>query len=148
MSKETVKTQIDTDITNKTTSKSISPLNVGGNMKAIVDLIPDTTYKVYKFRISQTGDTSDPTVLEFKNDIGIIVWTRTAIGRYRATLTGAFDPNKTSVGQINRCQHSGAYTRNIFVNHNSNNYFEIWVTNQTETALEGLYEEFEIIVYN
>ena len=40
MSKETVKTQIDTDITNKTTSKSISPLNVGNNMKAVVDLIP------------------------------------------------------------------------------------------------------------
>ena len=45
MSKETVKTQIDTDITNKTTSKSISPLNVGGNMKAVVDLIPDITSK-------------------------------------------------------------------------------------------------------
>ena len=39
MSKETVKTQIDTDITNKTTSKSISPTNVGNNMKAVVDLI-------------------------------------------------------------------------------------------------------------
>lgn len=45
MSKETVKTQIDLDITNKTTSKSISPLNVGGNMKAVVDLIPDITSK-------------------------------------------------------------------------------------------------------
>lgn len=41
MSKETVKTQIDIDITNKTTSKSISPLNVGSNMKAIIDLIPE-----------------------------------------------------------------------------------------------------------
>jgi len=40
MSKESVKTQIDIDITNKTTAKSISPLNVGSNMKAVVDLIP------------------------------------------------------------------------------------------------------------
>lgn len=39
MSKEQLKTQIDTDITNKTTSKIISPLNVGNNMKAVVDLI-------------------------------------------------------------------------------------------------------------
>ena len=41
MSKDSVKTQIDTDIINKTTSKSISPLNVGSNMKAVVDLIPE-----------------------------------------------------------------------------------------------------------
>ena len=41
MSKETVKAQIDIDITNKTSSKSISPLNVGQNMKNVVDLIPD-----------------------------------------------------------------------------------------------------------
>jgi len=105
-------------------------------------------YKSYHFRLSQAGDLTDPTVVEFKNDIGSIVWTRTNVGRYRATLTGAFNTAKTSVGQINRCQHSGLYTRNIFVNHTSNNYFEIWVTNQTEAALEGLYEEFEIRVYN
>jgi hypothetical protein len=41
MSKEQIKTQIDTDITNKTSVKSISPSNVGGNMKNVVDLIPD-----------------------------------------------------------------------------------------------------------
>lgn len=45
MSKDSVKTQIDIDITNKTTSKSISPLNVDDNMKAVVDLIPDITSK-------------------------------------------------------------------------------------------------------
>jgi len=45
MSKETVKTQIDLDITNKTTYKSISPLNVGSNMKAVVDLIPPDLIK-------------------------------------------------------------------------------------------------------
>lgn len=45
MSKDSVKTQIDIDITNKTTSKSISPLNVGGNMKSVVDLIPDPIVK-------------------------------------------------------------------------------------------------------
>jgi hypothetical protein len=34
-----VKAQIDVDITNKTTTASISPVNVGTNMKAIVDYI-------------------------------------------------------------------------------------------------------------
>ena len=45
MSKDSVKTQIDIDITNKISAKSISPLNVGGNMKAVVDLIPDISVK-------------------------------------------------------------------------------------------------------
>ena len=34
-----LKTQIDTDITNKTTSSSITPSNVGDNMKDIVDYV-------------------------------------------------------------------------------------------------------------
>lgn len=38
MEKEELKLQIDTTITNKTLAKSISPLNVGQNMKDIVDL--------------------------------------------------------------------------------------------------------------
>jgi len=45
MAKEQVKAQIDIDITNKTSTKSISPLNVGSNMKAVVDLIPDNIVK-------------------------------------------------------------------------------------------------------
>ena len=61
MSKETVKAQIDTDITNKTTSKSISPLNVGGNMKAVVDLIPDITSLPFKMLIYNLGFLSDGT---------------------------------------------------------------------------------------
>jgi len=55
MSKDSVKTQIDTDITNKTTSKSISPLNVGDNMKAVVDLIPDTNAKTNGSVIAISG---------------------------------------------------------------------------------------------
>ena len=45
MTKDQLKTQIDTDITNKTTTRSISPLNVGNNMKDVVDIIPDVTDK-------------------------------------------------------------------------------------------------------
>ena len=40
MTKEELKLQIDTNITNKTLANSITPLNVGNNMKAVVDLIP------------------------------------------------------------------------------------------------------------
>ena len=40
MTPEELKLQIDTDITGKTQVKSITPTNVGGNMKNIIDLIP------------------------------------------------------------------------------------------------------------
>ena len=94
MSKETVKTQIDTDITNKTTSKSISPSNVGSNMKAVVDLIPDKSYKVYSALLSCT-DLVTPILTILENTIGNIVWTRVSAGTYRAELAGAFTINKT-----------------------------------------------------
>lgn len=45
MTPEELKLQIDTDITNKTSAKSITPLNVGKNMKDVVDFIPDITNK-------------------------------------------------------------------------------------------------------
>lgn len=45
MTPEQLKTQIDTDITNKTSAKSITPTNVGKNMKDVVDFIPDVTGK-------------------------------------------------------------------------------------------------------
>lgn len=95
MSKTSVKTQIDTDITNKTTVKSISPSNVGGNMKAVVDLIPDTTYKVYTALITQTS-TNAPTAIVLENTLGgTVTFTYSGVGLYVATLTGAFTLNKT-----------------------------------------------------
>lgn len=69
MSKILVKTQIDTDITNKTSAKSISPLNVGDNMKAVVDLIPDATYKVYT-ALLEFVDSSTIISTVFENTIG------------------------------------------------------------------------------
>ena len=97
MSKETVKTQIDTDITNKTTTKSISPSNVGSNMKAVVDLIPDANYKVYTAILNQSG-TNNPTVTVLQNSLGgNIVWTRFATGSYKGTLSNTFTVNKTYV---------------------------------------------------
>lgn len=46
MTNTQLKTQIDTDITNKTTTKSISPLNVGKNIKDVVDYtVQETTTK-------------------------------------------------------------------------------------------------------
>lgn len=53
-------------------------------------------YKVYTALLTQTG-TSNPTVKVLENNIGAIVWTRTGIGTYSGTLTGAFTVDKSPV---------------------------------------------------
>jgi hypothetical protein len=94
MSKEQVKLQIDTDITGKTAVKSITPTNVGENMKDIVDLIPEDSYKVYTALLSCT-DSATPVLNILKNTIGNIIWTRNSAGNYGLALTGAFIIGKT-----------------------------------------------------
>jgi hypothetical protein len=64
------------------------------NGRAVSDILP--TYTKYIALISQTS-TSAPTVIELENTIGPIVWTRSAVGVYFGTLTGAFTLDKTYV---------------------------------------------------
>jgi hypothetical protein len=53
-------------------------------------------YQRYIALITQSS-TSAPTVIELENTIGPIVWTRSAVGVYNGTLTGAFTLDKTYV---------------------------------------------------
>ena len=62
------------------------------NGRAVSDILP--TYKKYIALITQSS-TSAPTVIELENTIGPIVWTRSAVGVYNGTLTGAFTLDKT-----------------------------------------------------
>jgi hypothetical protein len=64
------------------------------NGRAVSDILP--TYTKYIALISQSS-TANPTVIELENTIGPIVWTRTAVGIYFGTLTGAFTASKTYV---------------------------------------------------
>jgi len=64
------------------------------NGRAVSDILP--TYTKYIALISQSS-TADPTVIELENTIGPIVWTRSAVGIYFGTLTGAFTADKTYV---------------------------------------------------
>jgi hypothetical protein len=64
------------------------------NGRAVSDILP--TYTKYIALISQSS-TAAPTVIELENTIGPIVWTRTAVGIYFGTLTGAFTASKTYV---------------------------------------------------
>lgn len=52
--------------------------------------------KVYKALLTQTG-TAAPTAVVLENTLGGIVWTRSAMGVYTATLSDAFTENKTFI---------------------------------------------------
>ncbi len=58
-------------------------------------LIGDVSdYKEYVAMLTQSG-TGAPTAVVLKNTIGNIVWSRSAVGSYTGTLTGAFTSQKT-----------------------------------------------------
>ena len=97
MSKDSVKTQIDIDITNKTTSKSISPLTVGNNMKAVVDLIPNEQYKIYIAKLTHDVAPNPPNSYVLKNTIGNITVQYIGVGEYRLVSTGLFPSAKSFV---------------------------------------------------
>jgi len=54
-------------------------------------------FKSYVAQLDQPGDTSAPVATVMENNLGgAIVWTRTGVGEYLGTLTGAFTVNKTA----------------------------------------------------
>lgn len=75
MDSTSLKAQIDTDITNKTGASSISKLNVGGNIKSVVDYVDQEAkgYKIYSIMLSFNGSTF--TVKPLKTDFGVVVFT-------------------------------------------------------------------------
>lgn len=76
-------------------------------------------YKVYTALLTQVG-TDAPTATVLENTIGAIVWSRTTIGGYFATLSGAFITDKTSVlitnGSANSTYIHGAQVSTSNVN--------------------------------
>lgn len=97
------------------------------NGRAISDILP--TYKKYIALISQST-TNNPTVVELENTIGPIIWTRTAVGVYFGTLTGAFTASKTYVTLSNVEPNSIVLSKR-----RDNNSIEINTTNlQSPTA--------------
>lgn len=73
--------------------KDIKPA-LNEDARAALGIVTDVTAKVYRAVITQTG-TADPVATVFENSIGAIVWTRTGVGQYVATLANAFPAGKT-----------------------------------------------------
>jgi hypothetical protein len=111
------------------------------NGQSVSEVLP--TYKKYIAIISQTG-TADPTVTVLENTIGDIVWTRSLVGVYYGTLTGAFTANKTSVNI------SGVYKGSAQgIRRNDNEVNVITTATLTITETDSLLDEtyIEIRVY-
>ena len=75
--------------TNKTRNFTIASLAAFANTYNL-------GYTVYTVELSNSGlGTVAPVATVMQNGIGNIVWTRTSLGKYVGTLTGAFTTNKT-----------------------------------------------------
>ena len=83
---------------------TVNTLSGTGDRNVLVDStgklkigsIDSRPYKVYTALLTQSG-TSAPTAIVLENTLGgTVVWTRSGVGSYVATLTGAFVLNKTS----------------------------------------------------
>jgi len=94
MDSTTLKAQIDSQITNETLPNSITPAEVGGNLKAVVDYVDQGEYSIM---LTQLGTNAPVASTIFRNTIGAIVWSRNSIGNYSATLTGAFPVGATKI---------------------------------------------------
>ena len=102
------------------------------------------SYSKYIATISQTG-TNNPTSYILENDLGDLVFTRAAIGRYVATLTNAF-PTQGKVYLMISNSQVNTYLRIFWT---SVNTIEIRTLDFTNTLTDGLLNSntLEIRVY-
>lgn len=112
------------------------------NGQSVSNALP--TYSKYIALISQAG-TNDPTLSILENDLGDLVFTRAAIGRYEATLTGAF-PTQGQVYLMVSNSQVDTYLRIFWT---STDTIEIRTLDFTNTLTDGLldYNTLEIRVY-
>ena len=137
MDNTTLKQQIDTAITNKTAMRSITPANVGENIKATVDYIdqeianieltpgpagpqgeqgPGTsqTYKSYIALINQSG-TNAPVATVIYNDTGsTFIWNYDDVGSYIATSSSPILLGNKTVVFVTAQGNSGNNQNKIF----------------------------------
>jgi len=146
-------TQIDEQITDKTTAASISPTNVGENIKAAIEYTDQEVaamqvpYKSYIAVLSQSG-TSSPTFTVLFNNTGITP----SIGYVAVGVTGIIfagaDINKVVVIHSNKCQSAKNMHQNYYITGNT-------IFSRTYNLVNGAYENdmllntpIEIRIYN
>jgi len=106
-------------------------------------------YKTYNAKIDQSGVSAPTVTVKGFNDLGNIVWTRTGIGVYRGTLTGAFSNSSTAFIYNTYIGIGTANDIEVQVTVSSVNYIEIKTFNNdtpTDAALTNF--DFEMKVYD
>lgn len=104
--------------------------------------------KKYVALLSQTG-TSAPVATVLENTLGgTVVWSRTGVGNYVGTLTGAFPDDKTFTIKGSNEADAADAPGNIMVVRGSNDTILIQTGNSGDFADDGMYDLFiEIRVY-
>ncbi|NBW38852.1 MAG: hypothetical protein EBR30_28325, partial [Cytophagia bacterium] len=122
------------------TTKNLQVETING--QSVTTALP--TYTKYIANISQVG-TNDPTLIILENDLGDLVFTRAAIGRYEATLTGAF-PTQGQVYLMIANSQVDTYLRIFWT---STDTIEIRTLDFANVLTDGLldYNTLEIRVY-
>lgn len=115
-----------------------SPLKLKAIFDKLKSLINDVTplYKEYEVLISQSG-TDSPTIIEGKNEIGDIVWSREDQGIYKGILSGAFPLEKTFtyLGTVTDGDLSTYYPSNFINTDDSTVYLYTNVGNLADNIL-------------
>jgi len=146
----TLKAQIDSEITNETVDFAITPAEVGGRMKDVVDYATELTpYKVYSALISQSG-TSIPTAKILNNTTGVtFAYTRNSAGNYMITgSSNVFTTDKTAVNcSINT---NGSFSNSRMYVYSIGAQFFTIETYTATTATDGIITDafIEIRIYN
>mgnify|MGYP003613110851 CR=1 FL=1 len=89
MTNTALKAQIDSQITNETLPNSVSPTDVGGNLKAVVDYVDQQVdWKVYKAKLDNP---SGITATVLKNDTGkTFTYERKSTGSYNFNFSSLY----------------------------------------------------------
>ncbi len=119
MTSAELKAQIDSQITNETLEDSVTQVEVGNNMKAIVDYATEqVTHKVSFYSISFFNDGSVNDNLIYSNLPGTAIVSFISVGVYEITAdSSVFTSNKTVIppfGYQGTTTNSGAIRLPIF----------------------------------
>lgn len=152
MDSTSLKSQIDTDITNKIGAGSILKTDVGTNLKAVVDYMDQQIpYKSYHAILSQTGTSATITVLH--NNLPIPVsFAVVSTGNYSFTSAGSFTLGKTKL--FKGVPESGSGKDNVQFNTSTSgngiNQVSIYVYNSSNSLSDAVFVDLpiEIRVYN
>jgi len=111
-------------------------------------LVVAASYTKYTVLLNQTG-TAAPVATVLENNLGTIVWTRTAPGVYLGTLTGAFTLNKTWFHTTPGTPWSGNAQQTMRMNRTSINTVDLIVLEDNTAIDNGLSNvSIEIRIYN